>query len=223
MGAAGLMLPKAGSAKMPMDLPQAPQYYRFKLGNAECTVVSDGVLPLGNPEDSFDNIEKAEIARELKEHYLPLNKTDLEQNVLIVNFGDRVVLFDTGMGTDRLFGDSTGKLQNALQQARINPTDVDAVVMSHAHVDHCGGLIADDGKRNFPNAGYFIGEPDFAYWTDDAKIPRDYPARPHFLNQARKNLLPVKEQLIFYKNEQEILPGVTALSAPAIPLAIRSL
>ena len=138
----------------------------------------------------------------------------LEQNVLVANFGDRVVLFDTGMGTDTLFGATTGKLGATLKQAGIDPANVDAVVMSHAHIDHCGGLVADDGSLNFPNAQYYLGQADFDYWTDDAKIPANYPARPHFLGQARKNLLPVKDRIHFYKDGEEILPGITALAAP---------
>jgi glyoxylase-like metal-dependent hydrolase (beta-lactamase superfamily II) len=118
------------------------------------------------------------------------------------------------MGSNKLFGPTTGKLPTTLRQAGIDPANVDAVVMSHAHVDHCGGLIADDGSRHFPNAQFFIGEPDFQYWTSDEKIPANYPARGNFLGTARKNLLPVKEQTHFYKDHEQILPGVTALSAP---------
>ena len=213
-GAAVVGLPRGLQAKMPMGAGQAPYYYRFKLGDAECTVVSDGQLPLGDPNQSFLKIDKAEINRELTANFLPTNSAVLEQNVVVVNFGDRVVLFDTGMGQDNLFGSSTGKLPMTLREAGIDPAGVDAVVMSHAHIDHCGGVIGANGKRNFPNAQYFIGEADFAYWTDDAKIPSNYPARPHFLNQARNNLLPVKSDTHFYKDNEQILPGVTALSAP---------
>jgi glyoxylase-like metal-dependent hydrolase (beta-lactamase superfamily II) len=212
-GVAALGVPGRLQAKMAMGQPQAPYFYRFKLGSAECTVVSDGQLPLGDPNAAFLNIDKAEIARELKDNFLPVNNAVLEQNVLVVNFGDRVVLFDTGMGRDSLFGDTTGKLQTTLRQANIDPAGVDAVVMSHAHIDHCGGLIGANGKRNFPNAQYFIGEADFNYWTDDSKIPPNYPARPHFLDQARNNLLPVKDAIHFYKDNEQIVPGVTALSA----------
>jgi glyoxylase-like metal-dependent hydrolase (beta-lactamase superfamily II) len=213
-GAALLGVPRQAHAKMPVGQPQAPYFYRFKLGSAECTVVSDGQLPLGDPNSAFLNIDKAEIARELKDNFLPVSNAVLEQNVLVVNFGERVVLFDTGMGSDTLFGAGTGKLMATLRQASIDPTAVDAVVMSHAHIDHCGGLIGAGGKRNFPNAQYFIGEADFNYWTDDSKIPANYPARPHFLDQARNNLLPVKDAMHFYKDNEQILPGVTALSAP---------
>ncbi len=212
---AGLLLP-AGSplAKMPLGQAQAPYYYRFKVGNAECTVVTDGQLPLGDPNAAFLNITKDEIARELHDNFLPTKNAVLEQNILVVNFGDRVVLFDTGMGSDALFGDTTGKMLPSLKAAGIDPANVDAVVMSHAHIDHCGGLVGAGGKPNFPNAQYYIGEPDFVYWTSDDKIPANYPARQHFLDQARNNLLPVKDRVVFYKDHQEILPGVTALSAP---------
>jgi glyoxylase-like metal-dependent hydrolase (beta-lactamase superfamily II) len=213
-GLASLGLPGPVQAKLPVGQPQAPYFYRFKLGPAECTVVSDGQLPLGDPNAAFLHIEKTEIARELKDNFLPVDNAVLEQNVLVVNFGDRVVLFDTGMGRDALFGPSPGKLMSTLRQAGIDPAGVDAVVMSHAHIDHCGGLIGADGKPNFPNAQYFIGEADFNYWTDDSKIPSNYPARAHFLDQARNNLLPVKEAVHFYKDHELILPGVTALAAP---------
>ena len=213
-GALALGLPRHAGAKLPVIGQQAPYFYRFKLGSAECTIVSDGQLPLGDPNASFLNIDKAEIARELKDNFLPTNNAVLEQNILVVNFGDRVVLFDTGMGSVTLFGDTTGKMMTTLRAAGIDPAGVDAVVMSHAHIDHCGGLIGAEGKRNFPNAQYFIGEADFKYWTDDSVIPQNYPARPAFLGQARNNLLPVKDAMHFYRDNEQILPGVTALSAP---------
>ena len=75
-------------------------------------------------------------------------------------------------------------------------------------------LMSASGERNFPNAQYFIGEPDYNYWTSDSKVPPNYPARQHFLGQAQKNLVPNKDRIHFYKDHEEILPGVTALSAP---------
>jgi hypothetical protein len=98
-----LTLPSMAHAKMPMGQPQSPYFHRFKLGDAECTIVSDGQLPLGDPNKSFLNISKDEIARELRDNFLPPTNAVLEQNVLVANFGDRVVLFDTGMGTDAVF------------------------------------------------------------------------------------------------------------------------
>ena len=45
--------PMGAAAKAPMINAPAPYYYRFKLGNAEATIISDGTLPLGDPHASF--------------------------------------------------------------------------------------------------------------------------------------------------------------------------
>jgi glyoxylase-like metal-dependent hydrolase (beta-lactamase superfamily II) len=42
----------------------------------------------------------------------------------------------------------------AEKQAGIDPKDIDAVGMSHAHIDHLGVNVGDDGKSNFPNAQF---------------------------------------------------------------------
>src|SRR5947208_4167769 len=154
-------------AKGPMLGTQAPYFYRFKLGNAEATIVSDGPLPLGDPHKNYIGLTAAETDKQLTDNFLPTNDTVLEQNVLVLNTGDRMVLFDTGLGSLKLFGPTTGKLMASLKQAGIDPNDIDAVVMSHAHIDHCGGCMAEDGSRNFPNAQYYITQADFDFWTDE--------------------------------------------------------
>jgi glyoxylase-like metal-dependent hydrolase (beta-lactamase superfamily II) len=210
--AGGLMLTGGGAfAKEPMIGKPAPYYYRFKLGDAEATIVSDGTLPLGDPHANFTGLTPAEMDKQLTDNFLPISNAVLEQNILILNTGDRLVLFDTGMGSLQLFGPTTGKLMSTIKQAGIDPKDIDAVVMSHAHVDHCGGCMADDGSRNFPNAQYYITRADYDFWTDETKVPSAFKA---FLDTARKNLIPNKDRMVFIKDGQEILPGITAISAP---------
>ena len=85
-------------AKMAMGQPQAPYFYRFKLGTAECTIVSDGQIAAWRPQRVIpEHRQSGNRAR--TEGQLPAHSNAvLEQNILVVNFGDRVVLFDTGMG-----------------------------------------------------------------------------------------------------------------------------
>lgn len=198
-------------AKAPLLNTQAPYFYRFKLGNAEGTIVSDGILPLGDPHTNFLGLSKEEMDRQLTENFLPLQNAVLEQNALVLNTGDRLVLFDTGMGSLKLFGNTTGKLLDSLKQAGIDPKDVDAVVMSHAHIDHCGGCMADDGSRHFPNAQYYITQADYDFWTDESKVPSQFKV---FLDTARKNLSPNRDRIQFIKDGEEFLPGIQAILAP---------
>jgi glyoxylase-like metal-dependent hydrolase (beta-lactamase superfamily II) len=198
-------------AKGPMLGTQAPYFYRFKLGNAEATIVSDGPLPLGDPHKNFLGLTPAEMDKQLTDNFLPLDNALLEQNALVVNTGDRLVLFDTGLGTLSLFGKTTGKLMASLKQAGIDPNDIDAVVMSHAHIDHCGGCMTDDGKRHFPNAQYYITQADYDFWTTESNIPKDLKV---FWETAVKNLTPNKDRMVFIKDGQEFLPGIQAILAP---------
>ena len=208
--AAGLASTSA-LAKGPMLGTQAPYFYRSKLGTAEVTIVSDGPLPLGDPNAAFLGLTKDEIARQLDSNFLPLANAVLEQNALIVNFGDRMVLFDTGMGSAKDFGPTTGKLMNSIKAAGIDPKNIDAVVMSHGHIDHVGGNVGDDGKSNFPNAQFYIAQSDLEYWTDEKLAGGPLKS---FLAQAKKNLLPVRDRIVFFKDGQEFLPGITAVAAP---------
>ena len=149
--------------------------------------------------------------KQLTDNFLPLENAVLEQNALVLNTGNHLVLFDTGLGSLKLFGKTTGKLMASLKQAGIDPKDIDAVVMSHAHIDHCGGCMADDGTRHFPNAQYYITQSDFDFWTDPSKVPADFKV---FLDTAQKNLTPNKDRMVFIKDGQEFLPGIQAISAP---------
>jgi glyoxylase-like metal-dependent hydrolase (beta-lactamase superfamily II) len=198
-------------AKAPKLGTQSPYWHRLNLGNAEVTVISDGPLSLGDPKGTFTGVPEDEMRKMLSDNFLSPTSIVLEQNSPIVNTGDKLVLFDTGLGSTKGFGPTTGRQQRSMKEAGIKPEDIDAVVFSHAHPDHVGGVVDDNGKPLFPNAQYYIAQSDLEFWTDEGK--NNGPLKD-FIAIARKNLLPVRDRIVFYKDGQEFLPGIQAMSTP---------
>lgn len=200
---------KAGAAKLGV---QSPYWYRFYVGDAEITVVSDGLQMLGDPSNSFLGVPKEEVRRELSDNFMDPANLDIELNSFVVNFNGKIVLFDTGLGDSKMFGPKGGLLPANLEAAGIKRKDIDAVVISHGHIDHIGGIVDDAGKPMYPNAQIYINQADFDYWTDEAQ--GDVKWKVGFIAHARKNLLPVRDRTVFFKDGQEFLPGITAVFAP---------
>lgn len=80
---------------------QAPAFYRFRLGDAELILVSDGPVVSSDPKVTFPGASREEIEGVLQASFLPTDKLTLEQNILVLNTGDKLVVFDTGMGRRR--------------------------------------------------------------------------------------------------------------------------
>ncbi|MEP4461009.1 MAG: MBL fold metallo-hydrolase, partial [Roseibium sp.] len=61
----------------------------------------------------------------------------------------------------------------------------------------------------------WISEADFDFWTDEAKLSVKDPAwMPAFVSGARHNLLPNQDRMRFFKDGEEFLPGLQAMSTP---------
>ena len=190
----------------------APAFYRFKLGGFEATVISDGPLSLGAPQDGiFAGVTKADFVNLLNDNYLPSNQIEMEQNTLLINTGDKLVLFDTGDGGSKMFGPKSGRQVANLKAAGIDPKDIDAVILTHAHPDHCWGLFAS-GAPVFPNAQIYMTQADFDFWTDEAKLKID--AMRGFIEGTRAQLLPNRNRIVWVKDGQGVIPGIQAMSAP---------
>jgi glyoxylase-like metal-dependent hydrolase (beta-lactamase superfamily II) len=210
-GLAGIASPAL--AKAPMANTQAPSFYRFKVGAFELTVVSDGPLQMGPPQPNiFTDTSKDDMVKALTDNFLPADNVSMEQNALVVNTGNQLVLIDTGMGAFKMMGNDSGRLVANLKAAGINPGDVDAVLLTHAHIDHFSGLLTADGAREFSNAQVFVTQSDYDFWTDEAKV--SHPQIGQFVAATRKLLIPNRDRMQFIKDGQEVVPGIQAMAAP---------
>lgn len=188
-----------------------PYYYPFAFGDGRITVLSDGPLELGDPRENFLGVERETVSDMLHRNFLPESSVTLEQNVPLVEINGRVILFDTGMGASKAFGPTTGRLMTSFREAGRDPAEVDAIVLSHAHIDHTGGICDADGNLNFPNAEIFISQTDFDDWTDGSKFDSSFDFQ---VKNARRSLLPHKDRITFFKDGDQVLPGVQAVHSP---------
>lgn len=190
-----------------------PGWYQFNIGGFEGTILSDGLLDLGSAADQFPSADPEEVKQIIDDEFLPMAPMMLEQNCLIVKAGDRLVLFDSGMGSTQLFGDGSGRLMDNIRAAGFDTSAITDIVLTHAHCDHCSGIMADDGTPNFPNADIHISQADFDFWTDEAKLGTEGFVGT-FVEGARRNLLPQRDRLFFVEDGKEVLPGIQAVSTP---------
>ena len=135
----------------------------FPLGDYDLLVVSDGVLRLdaGSVFGVTPRVMWEPLVEPLDEEYsLPVGL-----NCLLVRSQDKLILVETGVGnkTVRVPRGSgvaqAGTLLEDMARQGIRPEDVDIVINTHLHFDHCGGNTTyRDGKLalTFPRARYFL-------------------------------------------------------------------
>jgi glyoxylase-like metal-dependent hydrolase (beta-lactamase superfamily II) len=223
-GAAGMMaalpwggIPEANAAAPALKGPQAGGYYRFAIGEIEAIVINDGGLSFNPIQPTWaPEASKEELEGMLRSAFLPTDRLSLEVNTLLLKIGGELVLVDTGAGN--LFGPSLGKMAERLASAGVRPAEVTAVVISHAHGDHFGGLLDAAGKPVFPNAAYFASKTEVDYWTgpapDMSKLRIPEANKKVFAANAKRYLEAIKDRLTPVSAGQKILPGMEVLSAP---------
>jgi glyoxylase-like metal-dependent hydrolase (beta-lactamase superfamily II) len=162
--------------------------YQFELGKYKCTTVSDGSLPIPN-------------------------HPPMPVNCLYVQTGKNNVLIDTGEGPG--VNPTSGKLFKNLQAAGIKNTEVDTIIISHAHIDHLGGNTDAKGNLVYPNAHIFMEKVEWEYWVPrlNLKPGEELPGETVHIPSARRNILPIKDRYIIVEDKKEIVPGFRFLPA----------
>ena len=130
-------------------------------------------------------------------------------NSVLVRTGDRNILIETGIGnklsekTAQIYG-QPAKLLESLHAAGLAPEDIDIVINSHLHFDHCGwntvrrsGTIA----ATFPKAKYYVQEGEWKHTHENLRDGVSY---------FTENYDPLVEsgQMELLRGNAEIAPGI---------------
>ncbi len=185
-------------------------FHRFRIGNAAATIVSDGPLTLPTASRIFTGPGKDALDAVLSATGQPTDTVRVEQNCLLLETGGKRVLFDNGLGSEKLYGPDSGKLLASLAEAGVDPAAIDAMVLTHGHSDHCWGTMGDDGTPNFPNATLYISNAEMDYWQSNPPGER----RQRSIAGVRRHLLPLRDRMRFIRDGEEFLPGVQAWFTP---------
>src|SRR5712671_456245 len=220
--AAVALMPAIGSAPARAAAPAAGKqvagFYRYKVGDIEVTVVTDGVNRLKLPDDMVLNVKRDEVQAALSAAHVEPGMFYNPYNPVVVNTGSKLVLIDTGVGeaANNTSKGQIGQLLTNLAAAGYDPKAFDAVIISHYHGDHVNGLLRADNSLAFPNAEILVPANEHKFWMDDGEMARAPKGRVEglFKNNRRVFSGEVQKRLRTYEWDKDVVPGIMAVGTP---------
>jgi glyoxylase-like metal-dependent hydrolase (beta-lactamase superfamily II) len=155
----------------------------MRVGDLEFWVISDGVTYV-DAGGMFGLVPRTLFS----EHHVPGEDNSLAMvlHCMLVRSRGKTILIDTGLGT-KLGADErerwglerpSGGIEQGLARVGVRPEDVDIVINTHLHWDHCGGntrLVGDRLEAAFPRASYWVQRMEWADATHpDARTRGTY-------------------------------------------------
>lgn len=187
--------------------------HRTNLGDFELTILSDGEYYLDGGT-FFGVVPKIMWQRK----WAPddMNRLRAGLNSILVRGGQKTVLIETGIGNKlndkmrKIYGHEE-KLLKSLESAGVAPEDIDVVINTHLHFDHCGwNTVYRDGKPvpTFPKAHYYVQEGEWRHGQLQTERDR--------ISYISDNYNPLIEsgQMALLKGDQQLLPGISVRVYP---------
>jgi glyoxylase-like metal-dependent hydrolase (beta-lactamase superfamily II) len=186
-------------------------YYGVQIGDYEVIALSDGTLPI-NLHDLLTNIQPAEIDS-LSALNFQSPTEEASVNAFLIKTGGKLVLIDAG--TAELYGPRLGHLSESLLKIGITPEQIDAVLVTHIHTDHTGGLMIDN-KMVFPNATIYISKPEVDFWLSEESRKKAPERLKHWFKEAADKVGPYLKagKVKNFEYNKELFPGITPLASP---------
>ena len=187
--------------------------HRTTLGDFELIVVSDGTYYLDGGA-FFGVVPKAMWSKKVVAD--EQNRVHTGLNSLLVRTGKKNILIETGIGNKlsdkmiKIYAQPAQLLDN-LHAAGVGPEDIDIVINTHLHFDHCGWNTVRRGEQivaTFPNAKYYAQEKEWEHGR--LQLERDA------ISYISSNYDPLLEngQMVLLSGDLELLPGISVKVFP---------
>ena len=188
--------------------------HRVTLGDFELSIFSDGTYPLDGGA-FFGVVPKVMWSKRVTAD--DKNYVTAGLNSLLIRTGKETVLVETGMGnklSERMikFYGQPAKLLDNLAAGGVAPEDIDIVINSHLHFDHCGwNTVRDQSGKivpTFPRARYYAPEGEWQY--------AQRPSERDSISYLAENYASLVEsgQMTLLKGGEEIVPGISVETFP---------
>jgi glyoxylase-like metal-dependent hydrolase (beta-lactamase superfamily II) len=193
---------------MKLDFHNSMPVQRTSLGDFELTVLSDGNY-WADGGSMFGVVPKVLWSKRIEAD--ERNRIPVGLNSILVRTGDHNVLIETGIGPKlddrmrRVF-EPQEKLMSSFERVGIAPDEIDIVINTHLHFDHCGwNTVRENGnvRATFPRARYYVQEGELRHAR--LQLERD---RVSYLTD---NYDPLVEsgQMQLLRGRSEIVPGIS--------------
>lgn len=131
-------------------------YARMPQQGFELICIQD--MPMQQNKEIFKGTNDA-----LPDSIFPLDKAENSVNVFLVANEMNYILFDAGLGEEK-----GGTLREKLSKLHVHPEDITAVIITHFHPHHIGGMVFNDDPA-FPNADVYANVAEYNGWVNSTQ------------------------------------------------------
>jgi glyoxylase-like metal-dependent hydrolase (beta-lactamase superfamily II) len=200
--------------------PDPPQgFFRYKVGDAECTALYDGIWEKVHDPGYFSNATIEETKEALAAAGFDSAFITIPITVFVIKLNDKLVLCDAG-GGDQVQAYNpksifvSGRLMANMKAADIDPQKIETILVSHFHPDHIFGLLGKETNTPmFPNAEIIVPAAEYKFWTDPSVMAR-LPKARRPLARRIQTVIPMWKNVLPVEGEDEVVPGIRFVAAP---------